>query len=292
MHKLIINGDDFGFNREVTDGITKCHREGILTSTTLMVNMPATEYAADKGKSYPCLSVGIHLNLTLGKPLSELGKVSALIGSDGNFKSQPEMFKLANWCRLPSEQIERELSAQIERFLSLGLIPSHCDSHHHIAACLQIFPIKLKLLKKYNIKRLRTHRGFYRFDKTSSQKLKVLVGMLRTNAVRLPYRIYYELQHVYCKFKGFSLPDVRYGFSKVISSSPLKFDISGWQKFIENIAHGVAEFCTHPGLPSGDPMDSPIFREQRVAEYNLLVDPECKKICQEQDIKLISFSEL
>lgn len=263
-----------------------------MTSTTLMVNMPAAEYAAHQAKKFPNLSVGIHLNLTMGKPLSDPKELAALIGPDNDFKNFTEMLKLGNRFKLPVGQIEKELSAQIERFLSWGIVPSHCDSHHHITVCSQIFPIKLRLLKKYNIKRLRTNRGFYRLDKTGPDRLKLLPRMLSANAAKLPNRIYYELQHTYCKLKGYVLPDVRYGFSKVISSSPLKFDIAGWQKLIENMPSGIVELATHPGLPNDDPMDRPAFREQRVAEYNLLINPECKRICQEHGIELISFNEL
>jgi len=292
MRKLIINGDDFGFNREITDGIIECHTKGILTSTTIMVNMPAAEYAVEQSKKYPNLPIGIHLNITLGKPLSAPEKIPALVDHDGNFKNQEEMFRLANRFQLPSQQVEREFSAQIERLLSFGITPTHCDSHHHIGDCFQIFPIKLKLLNKYNIKKLRTQRGFYRFDKNSSQKLNVLLKTLIKNTVRFPYRLYYELQHVYCRSKGYHLPDVRYGFSKLISDLPLKFDTAGWRKFIENMPSGTAEFCTHPGLPSEDPTDKPEFREQRIAEYNLMINPECKKICKENNVELISFNEL
>lgn len=292
MRKLIINADDFGFNREVVDGIIECHKTGTITSATLMVNMPAAQYAVEESKKYPNLSVGIHLNLTAGKPISEPKKIPTLIGPDGNFSNHKDVYELANRFKLVSSQIEREFCAQIEKFFSFGITPSHCDSHHHVAACLQTFPIKLKLLKRYNIKRLRTQRGFYRFDKTSSQKLKTLLKMLKTNVIKLPTRTYYEFQHFYCQLKGYILPDVRYGFSKVISSSPLKSDIAGWEKLIENMPCGVVEVGMHPGLPSNDPLDEPEFREQRVAEYNLLLDPECKKICQQHNIKLISFNEL
>lgn len=292
MRKLIVNGDDFGFNREITDGIIECYRAGILTSTTLMVNMPAAQYAAEESKKHPNLSVGIHLNLSVGKPVSEPGTIAELIGPDGNFRDYIDVFRRANRFQLSSEQIEREFSAQIEKFFGFGITPSHCDSHHHVAACLQTFPIKIKVLSRYNIKRLRTHRGFYRPDKTSPQKFRLFLKMLRANAEKLPNRLYYELQHIYCGLKNLRFPDVRYGFSKVISSSPLKFDIEGWRTLIENMPRGVAELAVHPGLPSDDPMDEPMFRKRRVVEYNLLVNPECKKICQEYNVKLISFNEL
>lgn len=292
MRKLIVNADDFGFNREVTDGIIECHLAGTVTSTTLMVNMPAAEYAAEQSKAYPDLSVGIHLTLDGSKPVSDPSKVSALIGPDGNFHHYQEVFRLANRYQFPVDQVEREFCAQIERFLSLGIVPSHCDSHHHTADCLQFFPIKLKVLKKYGINKLRTHRGFYRLDKTSPQKFKVLLKMLKTNAVRFPYRTYYELLHIYSRLKGFRAPDVRYDFAKIVSLSPLKFDITGWEKLIVNMGRGVGELVAHPGLWSDDSMDRPEFREQRVAEYNLLLNPECKKICQENNVELISFNEL
>lgn len=292
MHKLIVNGDDFGFNREVTDGIIECHAKGILTSTTLMVNMPAAEHAVEEGKKYPNLSIGIHLTLTQGKPLSYPQDVPNLIDEKGNFYSYLEAFRRANRFKFPVNQIEREFCAQIERFLSLGIVPSHCDSHHHIAACPQLFLIKLRVLKKYGIKKLRTHRGFYRFDRTSSERLNVLLKALRKNTVRFPYRIYYEFQHAYCKLKGFRMPDERYGFAKLISKLPLEYDIEGWERFIENMPEGISEFCTHPGLPSDDPADRPVFRKQRVAEYNLLLNPECKKICHQRNVELINFNDL
>lgn len=292
MRKLIVNADDFGFNREVTDGIIECHLAGTVTSTTLMVNMPAAEYAVEQSKAYPDLSVGIHLTLDGSKPISDPSKVPALIGPDGNFHDHLKVFRLANRYRFPADQIERELCAQIERFLSFGIAPSHCDSHHHTADCLQIFPIKLRVLKKYGINKLRTHRGFYCRDKTSSQKFEMFAKTLKKNVVRFPYRLYWELQHIYCRLKGYRLPDVGDCYSKLISSPPLKFDVISWRKLIENIPSGIAEICTHPGLPSDDPMDTPKFREQRIAEYNLLRNPECKEICLENDVKLINFNEL
>jgi len=292
MRKLIINGDDLGITRDVTDAIIECHRDGILTSTTLMVNMPAAEYGVEESKKYPNLSVGIHLNLTMGKPISDPKDIPALVGPDGNFNNKRDVYKRANRFQLPAEQIERELSVQIEKFLDFRITPSHCDSHHRIGAWLQIFPIQVKLLKKYGIKRLRTHGGLYRFDKTSSQKLKVLLKVLKVNARKLPNNTYYKLQDVYCRLKGFTLPDVRFAFTKLISSSPLKPDMAGWRKLIENMPSGIVELTTHPGLPGDDPMVNPVFHEQRVAERNLLINPECKKICQEHGVELINFSEI
>lgn len=292
MRRLIVNGDDFGFNREVTDGIIKCHCESILTSTTLMVNMPAAEYAAEQSKKYPNLSVGIHLNLTNNKPVANPQSVPTLVGQDGNFTDRQNVYRKANRFQFSSEEIEIEFRAQIEKFLSFGITPSHCDSHHRVGAWLQTFPIQIKVLKEYGIKKLRTHGGLYHFDKKCPRKFKVLLGALKKNTIKLPKNTYYKLQDIYSRFKGYSLPDERYGFAKLISSPPLKHDIAGWRRLIENMPHGTIEFNTHPGLPSADPHDTPEFRKVRSADYNFLMNPACKKICQEHEVKLINFNGL
>ena len=82
MRKLIVNADDFGFNKEITDGIIRCHQQGCVTSTTLMANMLAADYAADRSKTHTNLSVGVHLNLTSGMPLSNPQDISSLIDSN------------------------------------------------------------------------------------------------------------------------------------------------------------------------------------------------------------------
>ena len=100
MRKLIVNADDFGFNHEVTDGILECHKNGCLTSATLMTNKPAAEYAAIESKKYPDLSVGIHftINGNGGRPVSDPEKISDLVNPDGSFRSASEMVPAAKHC--------------------------------------------------------------------------------------------------------------------------------------------------------------------------------------------------
>src|SRR5699024_11986375 len=84
MLKLIINADDFGYSRAVNYGIIDAHKKGVLTSTTLMTNMPGAEHAYKLGKEYNHLGIGVHLTLTCGKPL--LDNHQTLVDADGNFK--------------------------------------------------------------------------------------------------------------------------------------------------------------------------------------------------------------
>jgi predicted glycoside hydrolase/deacetylase ChbG (UPF0249 family) len=292
MRKLIVNADDFGFNREVTDGILECHKNGCVTSTTLMAHMPAAEYAVEQSKKFPNLSVGIHLAINTGRPLSDPKKIPALVDSDGNFKSSSEIVRLAKRCRLPIEQVQREFTAQVERFLSFGITPTHCDGHQHITVNPQPLIAMMRVIKKYNIKRMRTYRGLYRLDKTCNFKFSNLLEMLRINTVRAPKSTYYELLHRFLQLRGYRLPDMKCGFYKVVSSSPLNYDLNGWAALLKNLPDGVCELVVHPGLPSSDPMDREEFRKVRVLEYELLSSPRTKKLCEEFGVELVNFNVL
>lgn len=122
--KLIINADDFGLCESVNNGIIKSHTEGVLTSTTLMVNMPGAQHAFELMKEHKDLGVGIHLVLSAGKPLTAC---KSLMLENGNFDKN-----YRNCIYGDPKEIEVELRAQMDKFLESGFKPSHIDSHHNI----------------------------------------------------------------------------------------------------------------------------------------------------------------
>ncbi len=91
--KLIINADDLGLNDLITDAIIYSHKNGIVTSSTIMVNMPGFKYAVKKIKEVPKLGVGIHFNLTEGYPIADKSKLSLLLDSSGAFKANIDQRK-------------------------------------------------------------------------------------------------------------------------------------------------------------------------------------------------------
>ena len=121
--KLIINADDFGLTYGVTQGIYDAIHHGVVTSTTMMVNTWAAAYAADLAREDPNLPVGLHINISLGNPITECPSLlrngsfvkPAALGSDDIYDEA---------------QLEREVNAQYERFVELvGRNPTHIDSH-------------------------------------------------------------------------------------------------------------------------------------------------------------------
>lgn len=144
--RVEINADDFGLTKGVTDGIIQAHQKGCVTSTTLMMNGLAVDYAVERAKENPSLDVGIHLVLTWGKPLHP--NLPSLVNPDGTFK-------LTNNYRhmeVPNIQdIEKEWRMQLEAFLATGLPLHHIDSHHHIHGWEPLKEIVIQLAKDYQV---------------------------------------------------------------------------------------------------------------------------------------------
>ncbi|MEI5993699.1 chitin disaccharide deacetylase [Candidatus Enterococcus mansonii] len=146
MGKVIINSDDFGYSRGVNYGIIDAYREGILTSTTIMANMPGFEHGVKLKKEFPDLGVGVHLTLTCGKPI--LNNVTTLIDENHAFK------KLAFYeqpFQIDLDELYQEWNAQIQKVFRAGIIPTHLDSHHHTHTFGQNQEVVIALAKKYDL---------------------------------------------------------------------------------------------------------------------------------------------
>jgi predicted glycoside hydrolase/deacetylase ChbG (UPF0249 family) len=125
MRRLIVNADDFGLTPGVSEGILAAHRRGIVTSTTMLVNreVPREHIARARDAG---LGLGLHVNLTLGKPLT---RGASLVDAGGAFVRDARRAA----ARASARDVEREVEAQVERFEKLvGAGPTHLDSHHHV----------------------------------------------------------------------------------------------------------------------------------------------------------------
>ncbi|NMG06384.1 hopanoid biosynthesis-associated protein HpnK [Brasilonema sp. UFV-L1] len=143
-HKCaIINGDDFGFSHGVNQAILKAHKEGVLTSTSLMVTGEAFDEAVDLAHAHPTLAVGLHLVLVCGRAALPPSEIPQLVDSKGNFPYGPERSGLRyQFIRATHEELRREIRAQLEKFRSSGLRLSHVDGHLH----MHVHPVVLRIL--------------------------------------------------------------------------------------------------------------------------------------------------
>lgn len=145
MKRLIINADDFGLTDGCNRGIVDAMKNGIVTSTTVMINMPKAMEAIDLAKKIGVREMGLHLTLTCGKPLLSKEEVPSLVDENGQFYRR--IAKLLPVVNL--EEAEKELRTQIKEFLKTGLKLTHLDSHHHVHMYDGITEIVSKLAKEY-----------------------------------------------------------------------------------------------------------------------------------------------
>lgn len=131
--KLIVNIDDLGLTEKVNESVVACFKVGVVQSTTLMMNQPATEHAIELIKQGLVPNVGLHLTLTSGKPILAPRLVPDLVDSDGYFLKQDKVIASEV---LSFDQAYSEFKAQHDKAINAGIKLTHIDSHHFAA----VFP--------------------------------------------------------------------------------------------------------------------------------------------------------
>ncbi|TLG77076.1 chitin disaccharide deacetylase [Culicoidibacter larvae] len=146
MKKIIVNADDFGLTKNVSNGIVEAWKNGIVTSTTMMMNLgESTDYAIELAKKYPDLPIGVHLNIRMGKPLTE--GLTNIVDENGDLYKQ----NLQDLAGYDLNEVEQEYRAQIKKFYAAGLVPTHIDSHHHSHGVPGIDDVTLKIAKEFDL---------------------------------------------------------------------------------------------------------------------------------------------
>jgi len=263
MKRLIINSDDYGRTPEISRGIREAHSRGVVTSTTCMMNIPTT--ASDIAvllSETPKLGMGVHLVLTMGKPITE---VSSMTDENGNFFKLNQFLKRVS--NLNIEEVESEWRAQIEAFIKVaGRKPTHLDSHHHSSYFSpDLFRVMLELAKEYDC------------------------------AIRFPFtnNISSELQETYKQ-----VPELTKEFTP---RHPDNFIVDFYDEdatqemllnLINNLTDGTSEIMSHPGYVGDAFANESVYSYQRERELNILTDPAINDAIQANEIESITFASL
>lgn len=246
--RIIINADDCGISEDVNLKIEEYINKGLITSTTIMSNMPDTIGAQRLYHTYKeQVSFGIHMNLTEGKPMrkSQLLLDKGLLIEEHNDVIFNENNKIDQ--HIYTKEIENELflelSAQIDNVLSHGIQISHIDSHHHTHTRPYMLRILPKLLKEYGIDKVRRMRNYMPSIKN-----------------RIPRNLWWYL--IRMQAKGVRTTDYFAGYEEFIKL---------WRNgFIKQGA--IIELMTHPGGYSqnseGLLMESNLIKETKAKFIN------------------------
>jgi len=163
--RLIVNADDFGCSEAVNQAVIQAHREGILTSASLMVSGQAFAEAVELARAHPALGVGLHLCLVRARSACKPADVPGLVDEECQFSDRPILCGLWYFFnRSVRRQLRHEIEGQVQMFRATGLPLDHLDGHLH----LHLHPTVLRLLSdhapSWGLKSLRLTRDPFWLD--------------------------------------------------------------------------------------------------------------------------------
>jgi predicted glycoside hydrolase/deacetylase ChbG (UPF0249 family) len=261
VRKLVVNADDFGFTRDVNQGIIEAHRHGILTATTIMSTGAAFDDAVRLARENPTLDIGVHLVL-VGEPPFPM-----------------TVAQLMRAVALGRIRIYEELSAQVQRVLDAGLQPSHLDTHKHTHLFPAVLDAVARISEEFTIPWVRrpfdfpiAPNGISWQKRTVSRALGVVRGRFERVLARHGCR---STDH----FAGFQITG--------------KFDASDVAALIRSLPEGSTEFMCHPGICTAELRASRTrLKESREEELRALTAPEVREVLREADVVLTNYRGL
>ncbi|MGH7324095.1 MAG: ChbG/HpnK family deacetylase [Candidatus Rokuibacteriota bacterium] len=246
LRRLIVNADDFGLTPGVSAGILQAHRHGIVTSATVLAtaDIDREQLAAALGSD---LALGIHLNLTLGRAITG---ARSLVDGDGRFVRDARQAA----ARAEARDVERELAAQVERFMKVTKrTPTHLDTHHHVGLYAPVAEAVLAVAQRLGVA-VRSQNAVAR-------------ARARAAGLRTP-------DH----FFGESGPDAYWTPARTLAH-------------LRALPPGVSEFMSHPGLFDAA-LGYSRYGRQRETELIGLGTPAARGAAAALGIRLSTFADL
>ncbi len=289
--RLILNADDFGMSRGITDGIILAHRYGFLTSTSLMPNMPAAEYALDRAAQFPHLGIGVHLNICAGRPILPPEEIPSLVGANGRFHPASVMIRRLWSGRARSREIFAEFRAQIRWMKDCGNTPTHADSHHH----MHLYPAAVlpfvRALESEGISCARAPRCTLWPHGADTSLADRLGGPHEGSLAR---RVFVRADRAalqFVPFRGLRMPQARVSFR---SRDRHKVDAleEQWLAALLNPPPGTFEWTCHPGLFERGFSETDGIHAQRERELHWLTSTDFRDAVDRAGIQLITYREL
>ena len=271
VRRLIVNADDFGRSHSINEAVIRAHRDGILTTASLMVNEPGLAEAVKLARENPRLGVGLHLTLLMGRSALPPEQIPGLVNSRGEFSNSPVGAGMGYFFkRSLREQLRAEIHAQFGKFHATGLTLDHVNGHLHLHLHPVIFNILMEDAEKLGIKRMRLTRD-------------CLARSRRMARGRWLYRLSHAA--IYSWLSGRAREPLR---RRGIRHAQITFgllqnarvDEEYILKLLPELPPGDSELYSHPSLDE--------FKH----EFDALVSPRVKELAKKPGIKLIRYQDL
>lgn len=274
--RLIVNADDFGLSSGVNGGVVAAHHQGIVTSASLMANLPAVEEAV--ALAPPSLALGLHLNLTTGEPCAGAARVPSLVDGAGRFLRLDRLLWRLSTGGVRRLDLEREIAAQIERVLALGARLDHLDGHHHIHLHPAVRRVAMANAVIYGIHAVRVpeERGPLGVHEAPRDRVRRL---LLNGACRRARRMAHAFHLATADhFRGLALG--------------LAFDVRRLVATLRALPPGVTELMCHPGYVDAELAQRTRYSAGRDREVEALTAPAVRAALAEVGITLTHYGAL
>jgi hopanoid biosynthesis associated protein HpnK len=284
MKGLIVNADDFGLTPGVNRAIIEAHTQGIVTSTTLMANMPAFAEAVELARAQPRLGVGLHFNITQGRPVAAPSKVPSLLNAAGEFLGTSTKLARRSWLgQLNPEDVRRELCAQLEKLAATGLTLTHLDGHQHAHAWPAVLRVIEQTLADYNIHAVRVPREQVRWSRALSSPKRFKQSLTASGLRWLCRSSVHALAAAQLR-----TPAAFFGVAQTgIWSRAWLLDL------LDHLPEGVSELMCHPGYADAELRQTGTrLSASREAELRLLTAPEIQAAVRARKVELLHFGQL
>ena len=279
MKRLIVNGDDFGFSREVNAGIIRAHREGILTSTSLMVADAARDEAAALAKENPALDVGLHLVVCMGRSVLPPAEIAPVVDALGRFSNNPVLSGL-RYFFTPGirAKLVAECRAQIELHLKLIGYLNHIDGHLNFHVHPALADIVVELAQEYKVPCIRL-------------PAEPLFTTLAISRDRLAGKLMEAII-----FRALSRRTRRMAAERGIKSTDMLFGLYQTHRITEDyvvavmhrIPDGLAEIYFHPAMDIGGTPPAPSSQ----LETEVLTSARVRETIASRGIQLTTFGAI
>jgi chitin disaccharide deacetylase len=286
---LIVNADDFGWTAGVNRGIAEAHRNGIVTSASLLANGAAFQEAVELARDAGNLGVGAHLNLNDGAPVAPRESVASLVNDAGRFEGGPDGLLLKIATRgLSLREVEVEWNAQISKVRDAGIEPTHVDGHKHVHMLPGLFEIALRLAKRHGIGAIRVSHEASGLRAALSTGERRAAVVLKQGVQARGLKLLARDARPQAERAGLSTADY---FCGIAQTGELTRE--GVARLLRSLPEGTTELMCHPGF-ADEALRKTATRLQgsRQKEVEILTDMQIRNLVSSQGIRLIDYAFL
>jgi hopanoid biosynthesis associated protein HpnK len=286
---LIVNADDLGWTAGVNRGIAEAHRNGIVTSASLLANGQAFAEGVALARDAGGLGLGVHLNLNDGPPVAPRESVPSLVNDAGEFEGGPDGLLLKIATRgLSVREVEVEWSAQISKVRDAGIEPTHLDGHKHVHMLPGLFEIALRLAKRHGIEAIRVSHEASSLRAALSTGERRAAVVLKQGVQARGLKLLARDAREQAERAGMSIADY---FCGIAQTGELTKE--GVARLLRSLPEGTTELMCHPGY-ADDALRKTATRLQasRQKEVEILTDTEIRNLVASQGIRLIDYAFL